>query len=399
MEEKVSVVIPVYKTKEYLKQCVESLLGQTYQNQEIILVDDGSPDECPAICDAYASANKRIRVIHKANGGLSSAREAGIQNASGDFIVIVDSDDWLESDAVAECLKTAERDDADCVMFGYIREYPGKSILTPLFDTDFSYTESASEEKIHRRIVGMMGEELREPQRVDNLSTVCMKMYRSDIARKGRIVSERIVGTSEDTIFNLYALDGCKISYVNRCFYHYRKTNSQSITTQHKPDLAEKWDVMYRIMQEYIDGSGRADEYRTPFLNRVACGMIGLGLNEIGSSESMLCERGTSFGYNTLVVDMTGLRVMKDFGVPVIFDATHSVQKPGGNGTSTGGNREYVEYLAKAAVAVGVDGLFMETHPDPDHAKSDGPNMVPLNEMETLLKKLILVYNAVHTEI
>ena len=89
MEEKVSVVIPVYKTKEYLKQCVESLLGQTYQNQEIILVDDGSPDECPAICDAYASANKRIRVIHKANGGLSSAREAGIQNASGDFIVIV----------------------------------------------------------------------------------------------------------------------------------------------------------------------------------------------------------------------------------------------------------------------------------------------------------------------
>lgn len=92
-------------------------------------MDDGSPDECPAICDAYASANKRIRVIHKANGGLSSAREAGIQNASGDFIVIVDSDDWLESDAVAECLKTAERDDADCVMFGYIREYPGKAFL------------------------------------------------------------------------------------------------------------------------------------------------------------------------------------------------------------------------------------------------------------------------------
>ena len=122
-------------------------------------------------------------------------------------------------------------------------------------------------------------------------------------------------------------------------------------------------------------------------------------VRQSGNDNVMLCERGTSFGYNTLVVDMTGLRVMKDFGVPVIFDATHSVQKPGGNGTSTGGNREYVEYLAKAAVAVGVDGLFMETHPDPDHAKSDGPNMVPLNEMETLLKKLILVYNAVHTEI
>ena len=118
-------------------------------------------------------------------------------------------------------------------------------------------------------------------------------------------------------------------------------------------------------------------------------------VREAGNDNVMLCERGTSFGYNTLVVDMTGLRVMKDMGVPVIFDATHSVQKPGGNGSSTGGNREYVEYLAKAAVAVGVDGLFMETHPDPDHALSDGPNMVPLEEMEQLLRKLMKIYEAV----
>lgn len=119
-------------------------------------------------------------------------------------------------------------------------------------------------------------------------------------------------------------------------------------------------------------------------------------VQESGNNNVMLCERGTSFGYNTLVVDMTGLRVMKDMGVPVIFDATHSVQKPGGNGTSTGGNRGYVEYLAKAAIAVGADGLFMETHPEPDHAKSDGPNMVPLGEMKELLMKLQRVYAAVH---
>lgn len=118
-------------------------------------------------------------------------------------------------------------------------------------------------------------------------------------------------------------------------------------------------------------------------------------VRQSGNQNVMLCERGASFGYNTLVVDMTGLRVMKEFGVPVIFDATHSVQKPGGNGTSTGGNRQYVEYLAKAAVAVGVDGLFMETHPDPDNAKSDGPNMVPLSEMKTLLTRLVRVYQAV----
>ena len=118
-------------------------------------------------------------------------------------------------------------------------------------------------------------------------------------------------------------------------------------------------------------------------------------VRQTGNENVMLCERGTSFGYNTLVVDMTGLRVMKEFGVPVIFDATHSVQKPGGNGTSTGGNRQYVEYLAKAAISVGVDGLFMETHPDPDHAMSDGPNMVPLSEMKELLGKLMRIYEAV----
>lgn len=115
-----------------------------------------------------------------------------------------------------------------------------------------------------------------------------------------------------------------------------------------------------------------------------------------GNDNVMLCERGTSFGYNNLVVDMTGLVEMKKFGYPVIFDATHSVQKPGGKGNCTGGNREYVEYLAKAAIAVGVDGLFMETHPNPDNAWSDGPNQVVLSEMDKLLGKLVKVYEAVN---
>lgn len=283
----VTVVVPVYKTEPYLKQCVQTLQSQTFQNIEILLIDDGSPDKCPALCDAYAAQDERIRVIHKENGGLSSAREAGIQNASGDYIMVVDSDDWIEPDTIARCIEVAQRDNADCVMFGYTREYPSKTIDTLLFECDFSYEKAYAEEKIHRRIVGLTGEELREPQRIDSLSSVCMKLYRAYIARKGHIVSERVVGTSEDTIFNLYALDGCRISYINRCFYHYRKTNTQSITTAYKADLAEKWDVMYSVIQEYIDVSGKSEAYHTPFLNRVACGMIGLGLNEICSSANI----------------------------------------------------------------------------------------------------------------
>ena len=115
-----------------------------------------------------------------------------------------------------------------------------------------------------------------------------------------------------------------------------------------------------------------------------------------GNKNIMLCERGTSFGYNTLVVDMTGIVEMKKFGYPVVMDATHSVQKPGGQGTSTGGNRAYVEPLAKAAISVGADALFFEVHPDPDNALSDGANMVKLDEFEGLLERVLKVYDAVH---
>jgi 2-dehydro-3-deoxyphosphooctonate aldolase (KDO 8-P synthase) len=103
----------------------------------------------------------------------------------------------------------------------------------------------------------------------------------------------------------------------------------------------------------------------------------------------MACERGVSFGYNNLVSDMRSLAIMRETGAPVVFDATHSVQLPGGQGTSSGGQREFVPVLARAAVAVGVAGLFMETHPDPANAMSDGPNAVPLKHMKALLEQLL----------
>jgi 2-dehydro-3-deoxyphosphooctonate aldolase (KDO 8-P synthase) len=108
-----------------------------------------------------------------------------------------------------------------------------------------------------------------------------------------------------------------------------------------------------------------------------------------GNPNVLLTERGSSFGYNTLVTDMRGLPIMAETGCPVIFDATHSVQQPGGQGTSSGGDRRYVPVLARAAVAVGVAGLFIETHEDPDRAPSDGPNMVPLKDFASLMSELI----------
>jgi 2-dehydro-3-deoxyphosphooctonate aldolase (KDO 8-P synthase) len=110
-----------------------------------------------------------------------------------------------------------------------------------------------------------------------------------------------------------------------------------------------------------------------------------------GNPNVLVTERGASFGYNTLVVDMRSLAIMAQIGCPVIFDATHAVQSPGGQGTASGGDRRFVPVLARAAVAVGVAGLFIETHQDPDNAPSDGPNMVPLKNLETLLRELMAV--------
>ena len=127
---------------------------------------------------------------------------------------------------------------------------------------------------------------------------------------------------------------------------------------------------------------------------QVVSKMAEFGL-EPASGRLWLTERGTSFGYNTLVVDMRSFPQLQALGCPVIFDATHAVQQPGGRGTSTGGQREFVAPLARAAVAVGVNGLFMETHPDPDNALSDGPNMVPLHRLAALLRQLLALRQVV----
>jgi 2-dehydro-3-deoxyphosphooctonate aldolase (KDO 8-P synthase) len=110
---------------------------------------------------------------------------------------------------------------------------------------------------------------------------------------------------------------------------------------------------------------------------------------EVGNNQIMVCDRGTSFGYNTLISDMRGLAQMRSTGCPVVFDATHSVQQPGGNGLTSGGQREMVPVLARAAVAVGISGLFMETHPNPEKALSDGPNMLPLDKLKPLLEAIV----------
>ena len=126
MKELITVVVPVYKVEEYIYKCVDSIINQTYKNLEIILVDDGSPDNCPKICDDYSKKDKRIKVIHKKNGGVSSARNEGLKITKGNYIVFVDSDDWIESNFIKEMLTNLINSKVDYIVCGYNRVYDGK---------------------------------------------------------------------------------------------------------------------------------------------------------------------------------------------------------------------------------------------------------------------------------
>ena len=132
------------------------------------------------------------------------------------------------------------------------------------------------------------------------------------------------------------------------------------------------------------------------FLSPVEMGNAVKKLEECGNRRIVLTERGSSFGYNNLVVDMRSFPILRSFGYPVVFDATHSVQLPGGGGTKSSGQREFVEPLACAAAGAGVDGFFMEVHPNPDEALSDGPNMVPLHQLKSLLERVMRICDAAH---
>lgn len=131
------------------------------------------------------------------------------------------------------------------------------------------------------------------------------------------------------------------------------------------------------------------------FLSPAEMGQVVSKAQAAGTKKILVTERGTTFGYNNLVSDMRSIPIMRRFGFPVIFDATHSVQLPGGGGDKSAGQREFAPVLARCALAAGANGIFIETHPKPDDALSDGPNMIPLAEMPTLLKSLLKVYNAV----
>lgn len=285
---KVSIIIPVYKVEQYLNQCVDSVINQTYKNIEVILVDDGSPDNCPEICDEYAKRDKRIKVIHKVNEGVSSARNIGLKSASGDYILFIDSDDWLEADAVKECISYAERyKDIGCVMFTYVKEYGENKYEKHIYsgDKEFLSKESFFNE-VYRRLFGLVNFELHYPEKLENLTPCCMKMYRRDLAMNGYFISLEKIGSCEDGVYNILALKECDLAiYIDKSYYHYRYIKG-SITTKYRPNLIPQWENLFEIMQKEIDSNDYSKDFQEALNNRIALSILGIGLNALSNKNA-----------------------------------------------------------------------------------------------------------------
>lgn len=228
----ISIIVPVYRVEKYLDKCVESIVNQSYKKLEIILVDDGSPDACPDMCNSWAEKDERIRVIHKKNGGLSSARNAGLEIASGDYICFVDSDDRLDDDAVETMLNGMEEHGADiCVCGFYIEHLSGESETAAVDEAVFEKDDI---------VISYILDKIR-PE-------VCNKMYRASLI--GGLRFDESVKYAEDVYFNYEIMKRASCVYsLGKPKYHYLQNSGNSITTDFITDArAESWQVFEKIV-------------------------------------------------------------------------------------------------------------------------------------------------------
>ena len=245
---KVTVVIPIYNVEGYLDRCVDTVVSQSYNNLEIILVDDGSTDSCPEICDGWAKKDSRIKVIHKENEGLGMARNTGIDNATGEYILFFDSDDYVDVTLVEKCVSDARINGSDAVIFGYSNAFQDGRVENVKLRTKKTVFEGA--EIFNELLSGMYIYEMGFG------SSCCMKMFSMEIINREniRFKSEREI-ISEDSFFALeYFSKINKASIIDENLYFYYKRTG-SLTTSFRKDRQEKNDVFLLKATEFIDAN------------------------------------------------------------------------------------------------------------------------------------------------
>ena len=289
MNSKVTIVIPVYNTKQYLVKCVESITNQTYKNLEILLVDDGSTDGSAEVCDKLAKTDARIKVIHKENGGAGTARNLGIDIASGKYIMFLDSDDWLDIYAIENVVQHAEENDIDVVRFGYVRDFGNKQLIkknTFLENKIYQEDECLT---IRRRILGLVEEELSHPENMNYLASCGFNLYKKELLRKSgvRFISIKEVGSFVDGLFNFCVFaDVRKFEFIDKPYYHYRKTNETAATAKYRSNYVERQIHLFELLKSEIDKREQWDIFEEAYNNRVVLSTMEMAFNTMRNRKS-----------------------------------------------------------------------------------------------------------------
>lgn len=262
---KISIIVPIYNVEKYLKECLDSLINQTYSNLEIILVDDGSTDNCPTICNEYAKMDTRIKVIHKKNAGLSEARNSGMEISTGEYIAFVDSDDYVRKDMYEKMMISINEKKADIVMSGFSRIDDNKNIIDFLLPLDKNFY--SDKEILEGILLPMIGSLPKDTLDVKIEMSVWKCLYSNEIIKKHqlRFISERKY-ISEDIIFHLeYFKYVNRLAIVNEALYVYRLNNT-SLTKKYNPNRFEKEKILYleinnRITEINIEQEKKEEAY------------------------------------------------------------------------------------------------------------------------------------------
>lgn len=244
----ISIIVPVYNVEKYLSKCIESILHQTYKNWELILVDDGTPDNSGKICDEYALNDSRIKVFHKANGGVSSARNLGLEKASGNFIMFIDSDDWISENCLEISVDEINKDNLDALQFGFIEVFPEKE-----------------NPKIKKTTVILSGEEYIQTSSF-NVS-VWGGVYKKEIIDKYQLSFPTQLKLAEDQFFVLNFLKYTqRIKYLDIALYYYLQRTNSAIHTSKSNDMLISCEYLIKISQEWVSSKNYIDNMIIVFI-------------------------------------------------------------------------------------------------------------------------------------
>lgn len=248
---KVSIIVPVYNVEKFLHRCVDSIVAQTFTDFECILIDDGSPDNCPAICDEYAKKDSRIKVVHQNNKGPSGARNTGLLNSAGEYVICVDSDDWIESNYLNELIVEAYRTNADIVGCDLIREYVNESRVQ---EVDLVRTDLCAS-----ILTG------------DTPGWLWIKLFKKSLFTENDIMWVEGLDMCEDTLISLKAFFYAKkVAYINKALYHYNLQNQNSLTSklnEKKVNQIIENNVEY---EKFLEKNGVRQKYSNELLKRKA---------------------------------------------------------------------------------------------------------------------------------